>query len=117
MATRLKPMRVWREPWRTVLLLRPLGTCQRGPALPACLGWIIFCDDPKPESPLISKPDLRKPGAPPVLSSSSGRGAWAEVWGPSVLCTLTHECQRHPAGRQGGAAALLVAAFVAPALP
>ena len=61
MAARLEPMRVWREPWRTVLPLRPLGTCQRGPALPACLGWMSSLMTPSqrvPQSPSQTRGSL-----------------------------------------------------------
>lgn len=44
----------------------PTGGLSEGP-IPACLGQILFSDDPKPESPLICKP-----GDPLVLSSRSG---------------------------------------------
>lgn len=88
----------------------------RGPSprLPALAGSSSVMT-PNQRVPLISKPDSRSLG---LLSPqlSSGRRAWAEVWGASVLCTLTPRMPETPE-RQGGAAALLVAAFVAPARP
>lgn len=100
MATRPGLMRVWREAWRTVLPLPPLATCQRGLAPPVCLGWIVFSDDPKPESSLISKPDSGSLG---LLQSSApvqeeGHGRRSEVPVSSVHSAMNARDTQREAG-------------------
>lgn len=71
MTTRLEAMRGWRAGWGALSSPPPLPLplpMPEGPS-PAHLCQILSSDDPKPEGPLIPKPDQSKAVAPPVISS------------------------------------------------